>query len=49
MEVTIEIEVDQRAAAVAHRGTDAVGAGVAAADDHHLEALGADVGAVLVL
>ena len=41
-----DLELHQAAAAVAHRRADAVGAGVAAADDDHVLALGGDVLAV---
>ena len=42
-----QLEVDHALAAVAERRADAVGAGVAAADDDHVVALGREVMAVV--
>src|SRR5207249_661416 len=43
-----DFQLDEAFAAVAHRGADAVGASVAAADDHDVLALGGNEIAVLV-
>ena len=43
-QVGVDLDLDNRAAAMAERGADAVGAGVAAADDHDVLAGGGDRG-----